>query len=100
MAKTTEWPVRLILVEEDGTTRARVELDTGTQELTGHGRARCSPGDQDVPVIGDELAAGRAMKDLAGQLIRLADHDLAGVGAAPPGHERRRTVYGWTNEPA
>ncbi|GGU91422.1 hypothetical protein GCM10010211_67700 [Streptomyces albospinus] len=99
MARTAEWPVRLVLTEEDGTTRARVDLDTGTRSLTGHGRARCNPEDQDVPVIGDELAAGRAMKDLAGQLIRLADHDLAGVGAAPPGHERR-TAYGWTSEPA
>ncbi|MFJ5674154.1 dsRBD fold-containing protein [Streptomyces sp. NPDC093097] len=97
MAKTTEWPVRLILTEEDGTTLARVELDTGIRTLTGHGRARCNPEDTDVPVIGDELAAGRAMKDLAGQLIRLADRDLAGVGAARPGHERR-TLYGWADE--
>ena len=97
MAKTTEWPVRLVLTEEDGTTRARAELDTGTRTLTGHGRARCNPADPDVPVIGDELAAGRAMKVLAGQLIKLADRDLAGVGAAPPGHERH-TLYGWTDE--
>ncbi|WP_438484278.1 DUF1876 domain-containing protein [Streptomyces sp. S186] len=97
MAKSTEWPVRLIVTEEDGTTRARVELDTGTRALTGHGRARCNPEDPDVPVIGDELAAGRALKDLAGQLIRLADRDLAGAGAAPPGHERR-TLYGWADE--
>ncbi|MCK7626396.1 DUF1876 domain-containing protein [Streptomyces sp. RS10V-4] len=97
--KSTEWRVRLVLTEEDGTTRARVELDTGGRSLTGRGRARCSPGDPDVPVVGDELAAGRAMRDLAGQLLRLADHDLAGAGVAPPEPERR-TVYGWASEPA
>ncbi|KUL49667.1 hypothetical protein ADL22_08200 [Streptomyces sp. NRRL F-4489] len=99
MGKSTEWRVRLVLTEEDGTTRARVELDTGSRALTGRGRARRDPDDPDVPVIGDELAAGRALKDLAGQLIRLADRDLAGAGVAPPPRERP-TVYGWANEPA
>ncbi|MBM4792017.1 DUF1876 domain-containing protein [Streptomyces sioyaensis] len=102
MGHTVEWPVRLYLVEEDGRTTARVALHTGnttlhgTTTLTGHGTARCSPDDQDVPEIGDELAVGRAMRDLAGKLLRAADKDLEGVGAAPPRPEQR-VAYGWTS---
>ncbi|GAU70266.1 hypothetical protein SSP35_17_01210 [Streptomyces sp. NBRC 110611] len=96
MANTVDWPVRVSLVEEDGTTTARAVLETGTTTLTGHGTARCSPGDPDVPEIGDEIAAGRALKDLAGQLLRVADDDLQEVGAAPPRRENRM-AYGWTN---
>ncbi|MFG2139912.1 dsRBD fold-containing protein [Streptomyces sp. NPDC048650] len=94
MATTAEWDVRLYLSEEDGTTRARVELDTGTIALTGHGTARCSPQDEDVPVVGDELAAGRAMHDLGSKLMRVAEHGMADAGAGPPGGGPR-TVYGW-----
>ncbi|MDT0454866.1 DUF1876 family protein [Streptomyces sp. DSM 41527] len=96
MATTVEWPVRLYLFEEDGTTKARVVLRTGTTTLTGHGTARCSPEDRDVPEIGDEIAAGRAMRDLAGQLQRVADLDLEGVGAGPPRHDHR-AAYGWAD---
>ncbi|GAA2617778.1 DUF1876 domain-containing protein [Streptomyces tubercidicus] len=96
MAHTVEWPVRLYLFEEDGTTKARVELRTGTTTLAGHGIARCSPEDRDVPEIGDEIAAGRAVQDLAGKLLRVADHDLEGVGAAPKRREHR-VAYGWTD---
>ncbi|MFE0376924.1 DUF1876 domain-containing protein [Streptomyces inhibens] len=96
MAKTVEWDVRLYLFEEDGTTTARVVLNTGTNSLTGHGKARCNPEDRDVPEIGDEIAAGRAMRDLAGQLLRVADDDLEGIGAGPPVRERR-VAYGWTS---
>ncbi|MEU5541821.1 dsRBD fold-containing protein [Streptomyces sioyaensis] len=96
MGHTVEWPVRLYLVEENGKTTARVALHTGTTTLTGQGTARCSPDDQDVPEIGDEIAAGRAMRDLAGQLLRVADKDLEGVGAAPPRREQR-VAYGWTS---
>ncbi|MFH8570090.1 DUF1876 domain-containing protein [Streptomyces sp. NPDC017993] len=95
MRKTVEWSVRLHLSEEDGTTRARAVLDIGTQSLTGQGTARCNPEDLDVPEIGDELAAGRAMEHLAGQLMRVADRDLESVGAGAP--VDRRTAYGWTD---
>ncbi|MEU9117644.1 dsRBD fold-containing protein [Streptomyces sp. NPDC048483] len=99
MATTAEWDVHLYLSEEDGTTRARVELDTGVIALTGHGTARCSPQDVDVPVIGDELAAGRAMHDLGAKLMRVADHEMAGIGATPP-ERGPRAAYGWMNEMA
>ena len=84
MPHTTEWKVRLYLFEEEGTTKARVVLDTGTTALTGHGVAHRNPADMDVPEIGDELAAGRAMHDLARQLVDTAESDIEGMGATGP----------------
>lgn len=93
MPHTSEWRVRLHLFEDDeGTTKARLILDTGTTELTGHGAAHRHPADANVPEIGDELAAGRALNDLAQQLLRTAERDIEGMGAArPPG----RQTAGW-----
>ncbi|MET9849110.1 DUF1876 domain-containing protein [Streptomyces ossamyceticus] len=85
MAHTVEWKVRLHLFEEEGTTKARVMLDTGTTELVGQGVAHRSPDDMDVPEIGDELAAGRALHDLGRQLVRFAAQDIESVGAAGTG---------------
>ncbi|MGW6208805.1 DUF1876 domain-containing protein [Streptomyces sp. NPDC055089] len=99
MNRTMEWTVRVDLSEDDGTTKAEAVLDTGTARLTGHGVARCSPQDPDVPTIGDELAASRAMRDVAGQLMSVADRELgeAGVGLAdgpvPP-------PYAWSDATA
>ncbi|MGP3974193.1 DUF1876 domain-containing protein [Streptomyces sp. 8N114] len=93
MARTTEWKVRLDLFEDDeGATKADVVLDTGATALTGHGSAHCHPADTNVPEIGDELAAGRAMRDLAQQLLNIAERDVQGVGAPRP---RDRQVTGW-----
>ncbi|MCQ8188653.1 DUF1876 domain-containing protein [Streptomyces rugosispiralis] len=94
MSHTVEWKVHLYLSEDEGRTRARIELDTGSTALTGRGLARCNPDDEDVPVIGDELAAGRALSDLGQQLVRAAEHDLESVGA-PPASRRPRPGYGW-----
>ncbi|MDW4911086.1 DUF1876 domain-containing protein [Streptomyces sp. ADMS] len=79
MAHTVEWKVRLYLFEEEGTTKARAVLNTGTTELTGHGDAHRNPADRDVPEIGDELAAGRAMHDLGRQLVVVAQRDIKGM---------------------
>jgi len=85
MPHTLEWKVRLHLFEDDdGTTKAHLVLDTGTKELTGHGSAHCHPADADVPEIGDELAAGRALNDLAGQLLQVAERDIEGMGTPRP----------------
>ncbi|MFE1825384.1 dsRBD fold-containing protein [Streptomyces yangpuensis] len=83
MSHTAEWKTRMYLFEEEHTTKVRIELDTGTTRLTGHGTARCNPTDKDVPEIGDELAAARALENLAEQLKRTAYRDMAAVGAAP-----------------
>ncbi|MER7044310.1 DUF1876 domain-containing protein [Streptomyces jumonjinensis] len=99
MDRTLEWKVGLVLTEESGTTRARAVLDTGTTELTGHGTAHCNPQDLDIPEIGDELAAGRALRDLSGRLMRVADRELEAVGAGPPKRQRTTPVFGWPAEP-
>src|SRR4051812_44020652 len=96
MAISVEWPVRLQLVEESGTTTARVELRTRAATFTGHGPARRTPEDRDVPESGGGIAGRRARRGRPGQLLRVADDDLEDAGAAPPRHETR-TAYGWTD---
>lgn len=61
-------------------------LDTGTTGLTGHGVAHCNPADEDVPEIGDELSASRALHDLGRQLTTAADGDM----------EAAQTTQQWT----
>ncbi|MFF4713218.1 DUF1876 domain-containing protein [Streptomyces eurythermus] len=93
MPHTAEWKIRLHLFEDDdGTTKAHAVLDTGSMALTGHGTAHCHPADANVPEIGDEMAAGRAMNDLAQQLLNIAECDIEGMGGPRPG---TRQVTGW-----
>ncbi|KOT42661.1 hypothetical protein ADK41_07615 [Streptomyces caelestis] len=93
MPHTTEWRVRLHLFEDDdGTTKAHVVLDTGTTALTGHGTAHCHPADANVPEIGDELAAGRALRNIAQRLLNTAERDIEDTGAPRPG---TRQATGW-----
>ncbi len=89
-----EWSVRIFLSEHDGGTHAEARLDTGGTSLTGTGSARLSPADTDVPEIGDELAAGRALSSLAAVLLRTPMPTSkpspvipTGRRATPPGHE-------------
>ncbi|MEU2236721.1 MULTISPECIES: DUF1876 domain-containing protein [Streptomyces] len=94
MSRTLEWTVGVELTEDSGRTKAEARLDTGTSTITGHGSARCNPADVDVPAIGDELAASRAMKDLAGKLMREANREMEAVGAGTvPQHTG--PGYGW-----
>ncbi len=46
-----------------------VHLDAGDRSLFGTGRSRRNPTDPEVPQIGEELAAARALHDLANHLI-------------------------------
>ncbi|CAL9361147.1 DUF1876 domain-containing protein [Streptomyces sp. DH-12] len=94
MSHTLEWKTRLHLFEEEGTTKARATLETGTTTLTGHGTAHRNPADPDVPEIGDELAAGRALRDLGRQLLDLAERDVESVGAR--GGAEAGPVLGWS----
>lgn len=94
MATTRDWNVRIFIQEEEGTTTARAVLDTDSTTLTARGIARCNPQDVDIPTIGDELAASRAMAELGRQLMRVADRDLQGVGAGPL-PRKTQAAFGW-----
>lgn len=95
MDHTVKWKVDLYLFEEEGVTKARVVLDTATTRLTGHGDAHRNPADPDVPEIGDELAAGRALDDLGRQLLDTARHDIEDIDAAASSGRSARPGAGW-----
>lgn len=74
------WTVQVDIGEHDGTTRATAHLRTGdSTSLTGTGTARLNPADPNVPEIGDELAAARALSQLAHALLDAAVDDMSGV---------------------
>lgn len=83
MDEVTTWKASIFLDEHDGRTRARAELRTADRTLTGEGLARLRPGEPDVPAIGDELAAARALADLAHQLLDYAAGDVEAILHAP-----------------
>ncbi|WP_327341431.1 DUF1876 domain-containing protein [Streptomyces europaeiscabiei] len=72
-----EWTVRIHITEEGDETRARAVLTTeATSTVTGRGVARRNPVDRPIPEIGDELAASRALDDLAIRLHDVASDDI------------------------
>jgi len=78
---TTQWKVNIELTEDDRMTHATAFLQTGTgaDRLVGRGEARCNPIDRDVPEIGDELAAARALSDLAHLLLDATVSDIEAI---------------------
>ena len=83
---THTWRVVIHLFDADDlradgdVTKAHAVLTTsaGTM-LNGYGRARRAPQDIDVPEIGDELAAARALRDLADRLLRATSDDISAI---------------------
>ncbi len=58
--------------EDERHTEARVTIHLRDVELTGFGLANRNPHDPNLPAVGEELAAARALSDLAHQLLDLA----------------------------
>jgi Domain of unknown function (DUF1876)/Domain of unknown function (DUF1918) len=81
--RSTTWHVQLQLIESSGSTTAEATLVAGPAEhgdvgpLRGVGHARRDPHDAEVPVIGDEVAAGRALRRLADALLGQAQEDIS-----------------------
>jgi hypothetical protein len=68
-----DWLVGLSITETDGQTLAEARLVVpGNEPLVGHGQARRNPADREVARIGAQIAAARALSDLAGQLLHAA----------------------------
>jgi hypothetical protein len=47
--------------------------------LSGHGAARRNPDDREVTEIGEEIAAARALSDLAHKLLSAAADSIEGI---------------------
>ena len=85
--ESKRWHIELYLTEDGRTTRAEAVLRTSAgTELRHSGVARRNPDDRDVPEIGDEVAAARALHDLADALLATAAGDISAVEKRPPVH--------------
>jgi hypothetical protein len=79
MAIVDSWPVEISLREEDRETRAEARLTREGIGLVGHGLARRNPDDREVTQIGEEIAAARALSDLAHRLLDFAAEQIEDV---------------------
>lgn len=70
------WTVEIVFNEDEDKTRADARLTGGPEVLQGWGRARRNPEDPDVPAVGEEVAAARALTDLAHHLLEQAAHRI------------------------
>ncbi|MGZ4186742.1 MAG: dsRBD fold-containing protein [Solirubrobacteraceae bacterium] len=66
------WHVNVAFSKDVDRTRADATIELASQELHGFGQARRAPGDPSVPVIGEDLAAARALSHLSHQLLEAA----------------------------
>jgi len=79
MAIIDSWPVEISLREEGGKTLADAQLTSGGAGKIGHGLARRNPDDLEVTQIGEEIAAARALSDLAHQLLGEAAEQIESI---------------------
>ena len=76
MTEPLTWTVTITFAEEDDKTRADAVLQGAGDGAVGWGRARRNPTDPDVPAVGAEVAAARALFDLGHHLLELAAHRI------------------------
>lgn len=77
MTGTKSWSIHISITEHDHSVTAEARLsgkDPGA--MVGEGTAKCHPGDENIPSIGDELAVARALNRLADQLLDITIKDI------------------------
>jgi hypothetical protein len=79
----SEIDIGLHFAEDDDHTEARANLVLRGAMFTGWGRSRRNPGDPNVPMIGEELAAARALSDLAHKLLDGAAEGISDISGRP-----------------
>lgn len=77
------WQVEIVFSEDTLNTRADATLDAAGRHHHGWGRARRHPDDPDIPLIGEEVAAARALIRLARQLLGAAESDIEDIEQHP-----------------
>jgi hypothetical protein len=83
MNDTKVWSIEVVFTEDEDRTRADAVLTLGSQRFHGWGRSRRNPTDPDVPKIGEEIAAARALTNLSGKLIHAAADAIEAVEGHP-----------------
>jgi hypothetical protein len=79
MTGMKRWTVEILIGEVDRRTYAEAQHDEIGDDLVGIGNATQNPADPNVPEIGDEIAAARALTDLGQHLLAVASSDLETV---------------------
>ncbi len=74
--------VTIHLSEDETTTVVRTVLNLAGEHFESTGKARRSPDDPMVPVVGEELALSRALQDLSAQLTEAARLKLERLAGA------------------
>ena len=70
------WKLNFEIREDEDHCEMVVHLDAGDRSMSGHGRSRRNPVDPSVPQVGEELAAARALHDLANHLAEDAWREI------------------------
>lgn len=83
VVRRRNWQVQLDITEIDGRTTVHATLVGDGVVLQADGGAKLNPADADVPVIGDELAAARALRRLADELLGEAAADIGATDGVP-----------------
>ncbi|GLY06452.1 dsRBD fold-containing protein [Actinoplanes sp. NBRC 101535] len=86
MVHTRTWTVQITIDEREDERRTRAVAVLRTEarpQVRGEGTARRAPRDREIPEIGDELAAARALADLAYQLLDVTAADIEEVTHRP-----------------
>jgi hypothetical protein len=66
------WHVDIGFTEDGDRTRADAILELASQRFHGFGQAKRAPEDPRILVVGQDLAAARALSDLSHQLLQAA----------------------------
>lgn len=78
------WRIRIEFDEDDTHTHATATASVrGDRALTGRGDAYRNPKDPNVPVVGEEIAAARALIELTSQLLQAAADQIERVTHKP-----------------
>jgi hypothetical protein len=83
--ETGNWWINLRFEEDGVRTVAVATLRAGERKLKARGSARRSPVDPDLPRVGEDLAASRALSRLAHELLSDAVARLEAVTREPAG---------------
>ena len=83
MTMDPTWRVEIVFTEDDRRTRADAVLEIAGRRMHGWGRAVRNPSDRDVPVIGEEVAAARALIRLGHQLLGAAESEIEEIERHP-----------------